>query len=607
MGHSPPAETRAPTAREPSPAAEIPDARPSSAAAVPQPMPEPRPAGDVHDGSEDVETGPEPKEERPERTPLTPARAREALVAGLKHHKWEVLVVAFLTAAAAVPRMYALTEWPPGIHGDEAWTGLEATRILREGSIGTWSPSALWQPAGPFYWTALVFRFLEPGLFSLRFSVALLGTMTVPAVYLFAREVVGRRAATIGAILVAVSFWHIHYSRIAFTLNALPLLSAIALYLMVKGLKERRTWMLVVAGATASSTVYVYGGFVALFLTVVFFWVYVAVRRQYGGEEMRRVTLALLIPAVIVAVPFLQRLYWTPNDIFSYGRLSYTSTHPEYRDADDLADRARFVLGRLARGVTVYSTAGKLDSSDGMGLRALLDPLAFVLLAVGVVMSLRRWREWPRFLLLAALLGGVLVTAYLALPSWAESRRGIAALPAIFALAGLGGDTLLVMARRWTPSPLAYAALGVVLAVVAYTNVSYYFGTLARSQETRWVFVEELTRASTYLNALPEDDLYVYFYSGRWSYRYETRRFLAPDVLGEDRSREHGKFSLDRDPSHVRVVYILLGPYRDLLGGLRAMHPNGSYYEETDGDRFVFGAFRPDGKDAVPASRRSPS
>ena len=62
----------------------------------------------------------------------------------------------------------------------------------------------------------------------------------------------------------------------------------------------------------------------------------------------------------------------------------------------------------------------------------------------------------------------------------------------------------------------------------------------------RWVachFAEPIAAASEYIEQQPNRP-YVYFFSGRWSYNYETRRYLAPDVAGEDRSTQFGRFDL---------------------------------------------------------------
>ena len=68
----------------------------------------------------------------------------------------------------------------------------------------------------------------------------------------------------------------------------------------------------------------------------------------------------------------------------------------------------------------------------------------------------------------------------------------------------------------------------------------------------------------------------VYFYSGRWSYNYDTRLFLYPDTLGVDRSREFGTV-LPRDGliNEGPVTYLLLPPYAKEIDALREKYPGG--------------------------------
>ena len=496
-----------------------------------------------------------------------------------------------LTAAGAALRLALLGDIPPGLHGDEAWTGLEASRILRDGPIGVWSPSALGQPAGLFYWTGFLFLFLEPGLLSLRLSTALLGVLTVPAFYLFARALIGRGPAALGTALLAVSYWHLHYSRISFPVVALPLVECVALYLLVRGLREGRMGLVAAAGAASALGVYVYGGSVGFALALALFWGFLVLGGAYSPRELARRALLFLVPALIVSAPFLHTVLGEPARVFSYGTISSTFNDPSYVEAETTVEKAGFVLRRLLGGFAVYAVGRVVDFTDGMGARGLLDPLTLALLALGTAAAVWRWREWPRFLLLAGLIAGVLVTAYMALPTWAENRRGIAALPMVFALAGVGGEAVVGWMARWVDRRWAYALLGVVVVIAAGLNLSYYFGPLANAPETRWVFAEEIARASQYVKGLPDEDLYVYFYSGRWSYQYETRRFLLPDVPGEDRSREFGEYSLDRGEEHPRALFLLQGPYSGVVQDLRDLYPTGRYHEEREDGRFLFGAY----------------
>ena len=502
----------------------------------------------------------------------------------------EVGLLLAITGVALALRIVNLGDIPPGLHGDEAWTGLEAQRILRDGPIGPWSHSALGQPAGSFYWTAFNFLFLDPGIFSVRFSIALLGAFTVPAFYLFARALVGRSAAALGAALLAVSFWHLHYSRVAFPVATLPLVECVALYLLVRGIREGRIALLAAAGGTSALGVYLYMGFLSFALALILVWAFLVLGRRCPTGWLLKGVAAFLLVAVVVAVPFLYTLARSPSDVLSYGGVSSPFNELDYREGS-LGEKALFVLKRLVRGFAVYGVGRQVDFTDGLGARGLLDPLTLGLFALGALVAVRRWREWRMFLLLAGLIAGVLATAYLSLPTWGENRRGISALPMVFVLAGLGGHGLVILAGHWVDRRWPYLVLGLALLLAAFLNLRYYFGPLADAPETRWVFAQEIARASKYVGTLPGDDLYVYFYSGRWSYNYETRRFLLPDVPGEDRSREFGRYSLDWRPEHRRALFLLLGPYDTVLNDLVERYPTGTYQEEREDGRFIFGAY----------------
>ena len=123
-----------------------------------------------------------------------------------------------LTIAAGVLRLYRVTELPGGLHGDEALTGLDALRVVREGWIGPYVGSALGQTTGPLYFTALVFALSKPTTFTLHLSMALFGIATVPAAYFLMRVGFGRWVALFAVIALTFSYWHLFYSRAAFML-----------------------------------------------------------------------------------------------------------------------------------------------------------------------------------------------------------------------------------------------------------------------------------------------------------------------------------------------------------------------------------------------------
>src|SRR5690606_7818515 len=91
----------------------------------------------------------------------------------------DVLFIWFIGIVAVLARFTLLDSLPDGLHGDEGSTGLDARRIIDEGSIGPYTPSALGQPAGPMYVAAVFVKLLGSEIVSVRAPMATMGVATV--------------------------------------------------------------------------------------------------------------------------------------------------------------------------------------------------------------------------------------------------------------------------------------------------------------------------------------------------------------------------------------------------------------------------------------------
>ncbi|MBI1879691.1 MAG: hypothetical protein HYR94_15965 [Chloroflexi bacterium] len=146
-----------------------------------------------------------------------------------------ILIAAFL-------RLYQLPTLPPGLNFDEAGSGAAALEIL------SGSPKLWWRLGGgqePFwpYLAALSTAVLGHIPLALRLPAALIGILSVAAVYplmLTFRLGQHRRDSHVIAVLttlgLAVSGWHLHFSRLGFRAILLPLFSTLAFYFLWRGL-----------------------------------------------------------------------------------------------------------------------------------------------------------------------------------------------------------------------------------------------------------------------------------------------------------------------------------------------------------------------------------
>ena len=234
----------------------------------------------------------------------------------LRDHRKELAAVAIVTLLAAFLRLYRLGTIPKVINGDEGWLGLMAQETIHDPLI---NPFAIWNNFSAFYLQAVnfVFTLFGPNIFSVRFLTAIAGTLSVPATYLFARQVAGKRIALIAAILLAVSHFEINYSRTSgsdyiFSALFIPLI----LYFVLSAFEKTSRWRIALAGTLLAIYFCTYqmaqvlvGIFVVVSLVILFFGSW----RQSFGQMLMIFWGGFVIPVFPEAVYIGQH----PQDFFA--------------------------------------------------------------------------------------------------------------------------------------------------------------------------------------------------------------------------------------------------------------------------------------------------
>ncbi len=188
-----------------------------------------------------------------------------------------------ILALATLMRVFLLESIPSGFSCDEAANGYESYSIaetLRD-RYGKFLPAFInplkndAKEALYFYLTVPFIKILGLNEFATRLPAALLGVLTVLTVYLLAQEIFNKKVGLISALLLSVSPWHIHFNRIAFRLNLLPLLFCLGVLFFVKSFKQPK--YLPLSSFLFALSLYTYNSarvFVPLFLLclTIIFW-----------------------------------------------------------------------------------------------------------------------------------------------------------------------------------------------------------------------------------------------------------------------------------------------------------------------------------------------
>jgi 4-amino-4-deoxy-L-arabinose transferase-like glycosyltransferase len=505
-----------------------------------------------------------------------------ALLGWCRRHSYLLAVLALTLLAAAV-RIYRIESFPPGLHGDEAWTGLDARRVLDEGWIGPYVPSALGQPSGPLYWTALVFEVMGDGVLQLRLSMALLGVATVALTYFAASQMFDRRTGLIATALMAFMGWHILFSRTAFMVTAQPLAEVLFLGLLFMAYKRETYVLYAAAGAVLGLGVYTYNAYpVFVAATVIFAAVLLVAERRRWRSLTPRLAVMFGV-ALVIALPLISYVRDEKNDYFAHHKLISVLHKPEFKE-ENLPGKAQVLIERGVDWAKLMTLDPKIDYTDGSGVVPIIDRVTLVLLlaGVGVCLKLRRPGHLALLVFLLVLPASAIVTVD------AAARRSLGMAPIVAMLAALP----LAHVWSWAETQsgdrrlMARTAIAGLIVVIAVLNVRTYFKDIAYSEPVKWVYVEQLAEASKYLAQRPNQP-HVYFYSGRWAYDYETRRYLLPNLKGENRSIEFGKRMVDgkEEPppllefdARVPSVIVLLPDYADSLGPIQENYPGGEVH-----------------------------
>lgn len=164
--------------------------------------------------------------------------------------KVTLILLAVVLLASAL-RLYKLGENPPGLTWDEASLGYNAYSIYKTGAdeYGHYFPLTLksfgdYKPALYAYTvipSVAVFGLSE---FAVRLPNALFGISAVLLMFFVVRRLFGNpQLALISAFVLAISPWHLHFSRAAWEANTAFTIVLLGLLLFLKGL-EKPKWFI---------------------------------------------------------------------------------------------------------------------------------------------------------------------------------------------------------------------------------------------------------------------------------------------------------------------------------------------------------------------------
>lgn len=421
------------------------------------------------------------------------------------------LILAALTGIAIFFRFFQLNTLPPGFQFDEAFNAIDAQLVLA-GNRPLFLPANAGREVLYTYWQALLIRFFGFDVYTLRLASAILGVIAVPVTYLLVRRLLrhqSRTVATATALVLAISLWHIHFSRYGIRVITMPIIFSAAFGLAWLGAfaATRRTRILAYIGSGFFTGLSVWthptgrlAPFVLIGFTLWLLWQYPA-RRRWGWDTPLGGLITSGIIAFLVFLPLGIEFYRHPE--FFFGHASEVSVFAERVSGDSplttLLENILHVLG-------MFSFAGDLGWTHGLAGRPVFDwPLA-ILFYIGAGIGAARLftrryaaaEDDRAALAIFAIWAAVMLFPSILSEAAPNYSRTLPALPALFVPAGLGIAWLVNLRRPqlWI-GPVAAS----LILLYSTGQMSYdYFVRFAQSQEVYYMYDGDKLDALDYLS-----------------------------------------------------------------------------------------------------------
>jgi 4-amino-4-deoxy-L-arabinose transferase-like glycosyltransferase len=510
-----------------------------------------------------------------------------------------------ILVVAAVLRLWLLHLYPPGPHYDEG-AYLLITRSIAFGGARFFPIVEAYQGREVLYMylNAPLLHLFGNRIYTLHLASAFINLITVAAAIRLARSMFrGERGIVVAlaiGIVAALSFPQVFIARQAFRAVTLPMMQALALLFLWRGITTRRGWLsLALGGFFAGGTIYTYMAsrlfpFWLLFAALVVLWA----DRAHWRLRLRQGLLffgVLAVTAAPMAVYALQK-----PDIF-WGRLG------EVTQVDESVTLAESVLLHLR----MFFIEGDPYLRYNVPGRPYFTPLEGALMLIGIIVAARRLlshrtRPTERAAYALALLSPLMVIPSVisvgGLPP--SHMRSLGMIPLIFVLVGVGFESSWTwLAQRWQTlhSPRALPAMLLVCLLMGGVLVGQLYFEWAGRADLFYETDADLSLAARWLAENTGENERIYLAARDRSHPTVLIEQTPPITwLGTD--------TLYRAPAGASGLYVFprsAPPPQDWLAWLERGRIND--LPLAPDERTAFEAFRLDVDTPLPASDALPS
>ncbi|MFN2275730.1 MAG: ArnT family glycosyltransferase [Anaerolineales bacterium] len=433
--------------------------------------------------------------------------------------RWNVLVL--LTFGVALFYRFArIDSLPPEMVSDHAEKLLDVVDVLN-GRFSIFFPRNTGREALQFYMAAATARLLGTGIsyLTLKIGTVFAGFITLPFIYLFAREVAGKRVGLTALVLAGIGYWPNVISRVGLRFPLYPLFVAPAMYFLARGARTRSRNDFLICGLVVGAGLHGYTPARVIPILVAVGVFLLILHREARNSRTAFLSYLMMagLAALIVLMPLARVAVDRPEEIIYRMATRYGSTERPLP-----GPALQIFFSNVWAGLKMFNWDDGEVWVNSIPHRPALDWITGALFALGFVISLYRYlrkRHWiDLFVLISIPILQLPSTLSLAFPAEnpATNRAAGAIIPA-FTLAGMALAALPDWAERiWHNQRMRWVgATSAVVLVIGAMSLNYNLvfneyadlyrrsawntsdGTGSRSTSTGWPKRQSTRRLST--------------------------------------------------------------------------------------------------------------
>jgi 4-amino-4-deoxy-L-arabinose transferase-like glycosyltransferase len=345
------------------------------------------------------------------------------------------------------------------------------------------------------------------------------GTLAVPLTYRLSRRLFGRKAALLAAVLVAVGFWPLMYSRFGVRHQMLvPLALAVFYFLWPADRSSPATSRvrMVAGGVALAAALYAYTASRVIPFVLLAFGLYLALCHRERFRRWWRPLLVTLLLAAVLTAPMWFAIARGRSEAAAQGvgadaRLAELAVPLRELQAGD----PRPLLASVWTTLGMFHATGDPEWLYNVADRPVFNLLGGALLWAGVVLCLFRWRQ-PRYFFLLLWLGFGLALTFISVPPASLSHSILAqpvayilpTLPLVEIKSQIANRKLQITNRKSQIRRLLFAICYLLFAIFllsdAIRDLYDYFVVWPQEEMVRVLYRADYREASRYLDAHPE-------------------------------------------------------------------------------------------------------